>query len=78
MNRNHLILSHLLQDTSGADLIEYGLIAVAFILAVVAAESTFTIRIVREINVLAVLGLTSLLTAVVGFVLPLSAAIKGH
>ncbi len=78
MNRNYLLLSHLLQDTCGADLIEYGLIAVALMLTVAAAASSTTARLVTEINILEILAITCLVTAVVGFVLPLTAAIKGH
>ncbi|HZZ39556.1 MAG TPA: hypothetical protein VFE06_10510 [Acidobacteriaceae bacterium] len=78
MNRNQLLLSHLLHDTCGADLIEYGLIAVALLLTVAAAASSTTVRLVTEINVLAILAATCMVTAVVGFVLPLTAAIKGH
>lgn len=77
MNRNDLLHSHLLHDTSGADLIEYGLIAVALMLTVVAAASTTTVRLVTEINLLEILVATCSLTALVGFVLPLSAAVKG-
>ncbi|HEY1807664.1 MAG TPA: hypothetical protein VGG42_03830 [Acidobacteriaceae bacterium] len=78
MNRNSLLLSRLLQDTCGADLIEYSLIAVALLLTVAAAASSTTARLVNEINILDILAVTCSLTAIVGFVLPLSAAVKGH
>ncbi|MGC2499649.1 MAG: hypothetical protein WA374_18030, partial [Acidobacteriaceae bacterium] len=77
MNRTHEQLSHLLQVTCGADLIEYGLFALALLLTVAAAASSATVRLVTEINVLAVLTTTCMVTAVAGFVLPLAAAIKG-
>jgi Flp pilus assembly pilin Flp len=78
MNRNHLLLTHLLHDTCGADLVEYGLIAVALLLTAAAAASSTAVRLVTEINILEILAVTCAVTAVVGFVLPLSAAIKGH
>jgi Flp pilus assembly pilin Flp len=78
MNRKPLLLSHLLHDTCGADLVEYGLIALALILTVAAAASSTTARLVAEINVLEILAATCSLTALIGFVLPLSAAVKGH
>lgn len=68
----------LLYDTCGADLIEYGLIALAMLLTVAAAASSMTIRLIAHINVLEVLAATCAVTALVGFVLPLAAAIKGH
>ena len=77
MNRNALV-QHLLHDTCGADLIEYGLIAVALLLTAAAAASGTTARLVTGINVLEVLAATCSLTALVGFVLPLLAAVKGH
>jgi len=77
MNRNHSLFSHLLHDTYGADLIEYSLIAVALMLTVAAAAAPTTARLVGAINGLAVLVTTCSLTAVVGFILPLSAAVKG-
>jgi Flp pilus assembly pilin Flp len=77
MNRNYLLLSHLLHDTCGADLIEYGLIAVALLLTTAAASSNVTVRLVTEINILEILAATCSLTALAGFVLPLSAAVKG-
>lgn len=78
MTRNASVLYHLLQDTSGADLIEYGLIAVAMILTLAAAAAPATARLVGQINVLEILVATCSLTALVGFVLPLTAAVKGH
>jgi Flp pilus assembly pilin Flp len=78
MNRNQLLLSELLYDTCGADLVEYGLIAVALLLTVAAAASSTTARLVTEVNILEILAATCSLTALVGFVLPLSAAVKGH
>ncbi|MGA7523646.1 MAG: hypothetical protein WBW84_14430 [Acidobacteriaceae bacterium] len=77
MNRNPQLLGHLLHDTSGADLIEYGLIAVALLLTTAAASSV-TARMVTEINILDVLAATCSVNALVGFVLPLTAAIEGH
>ncbi|HEX3663036.1 MAG TPA: hypothetical protein VHU89_16485 [Acidobacteriaceae bacterium] len=78
MNRKPLMLSHLLHDTCGADLIEYSLIGVALLLTVAAAASSATARLVTEVNILEVLAATCSVTALVGFVLPLSAAVKGH
>lgn len=78
MNRNYALLNHLLQDTSGADLIEYGLIAVALILTLAAAAAPTTARLVAGINILEIMVATCSLTALVAFVLPLSAAVKGH
>lgn len=78
MNRPFQPLSYLLHDTCGADLIEYGLIAVALTLTVAAAASATTVRLVAQINVLEILAVTCMVTAIVGFVLPLTAAIKGH
>ena len=77
MNRNALLLQHLLHDTCGADLIEYGLITLALLLTVAAAASSLTVRLVAEINVLEILAATCSVTALFGFVLPLSAAVKG-
>ena len=77
MNRNHALISHLLYDTSGADLVEYGLIGLALILTAAAAAAPTTARLVAEINILAVLVATCSLTALIGFILPLSAAVKG-
>ncbi len=78
MNRNTLPLNRLLHDTSGADLVEYGLLAVALLLTLAAAASSTTVKLVTQINVLEILAATCMITAVVGFVLPLTAAIKGH
>ena len=78
MNRNHELLFYLLYDTSGADLIEYGLMALALLLTAAAIASTLTARLLTQFNILEVLAVTCLIQAVVGFVLPLSAAIKGH
>ena len=78
MYRNTLPLNHLLHETCGADLIEYGLISVALVLTLAAAASSMTARLVAEINVLEILAATCMVTAIVGFVLPLTAAIKGH
>lgn len=77
MNRNYALITQLLQDTSGADLIEYGLILVALFLTVAAAAAPTTARLVAEINMLAVLVAPCTLTALIGFILPLSAAVKG-
>lgn len=78
MNRNHLLLTRLLQDTCGADLIEYGLITLALLLTLTASASSTTARLVTEINILYILAATCSVTALVGFILPLSAAVKGH
>ena len=78
MNRKLLLVNQLLYDTCGADLIEYSLIAVALLLAVAAAASSVTVRLVTEINIIEILATTCSITALVGFALPLSEAVKGY
>lgn len=71
-------LRRMLMETSGADLVEYGLIAAALLLTVAGAESSLTLRFAREINLITILGVTSIATALIGLVLPLASAIKGY
>jgi len=75
--RDPSLLGNLLHDTCGADLIEYGLIALALLLTAAAAAAPTTAHLVAQINGLDVLVATCSLTALVGFVLPLSAAVRG-
>jgi pilus assembly protein Flp/PilA len=50
MNRAKQLLSNLLTDESGQDLIEYALIAAALSLVAIAAEASITPKIQNEFN----------------------------